>query len=267
MNRKLIFVDVDDTLFSNTTSTVPDSAIEAIKQAQKNGHKIFINTGRPFSYFEKEIVDIGFDGFLCCNGLDLRVGDQSVFYKALPADIGKEMIKLVVKNHIKGTLQGHDCLYFYDHDIDFHPHYGYMLQCYDRNSYMTHAFSWDHAKNYEKLSCFSKTKEDMQNFVKDLKDIDFEFDCVRITDNHYEILQKGYHKGTAIEFIAKYFHQTTEDCYAFGDSNNDTEMLTTAKYGIAMGNACDELKSIADYITTSVDENGLFHAFQHFKLI
>ncbi len=267
MNGKLIFLDVDDTLFSNTTSSVPPSAIQGIQQAQKNGHKVFINTGRPFSYFEKEITEIGFDGFLCSNGLDLRIDGQPVFYKGLPAEVGKEMEQLAVKNHIKGSLQGHDCLYFYDHDIDFHPHYGYMIECYDRNPYMKHTFSWDGAKNYEKLSCFSKTIEDMQNFIKDLEQMDFKFDCVRISDLHYEMLTAGYHKGTALEYIAKHYDKTIEECYAFGDSNNDTEMLETAKYGIAMGNACDELKAAADYITTSVDEDGLYNALKHFELI
>ena len=83
---------------------------------------------------------------------------------------------------------------------------------------MPHTFSWDNAKDYEKLSCFSKSPEDMQNFIKDLDKMDFEFDYVRITDLHYEMLTKGYHKGTAVEFTAKYFGKTTDDCYAFGDS-------------------------------------------------
>lgn len=267
MNEKLIFLDVDDTLFSNTTSSVPPSAIKGIKAAQKNGHKVLINTGRPYSYFEKEILAIGFDGFLCSNGLDLRIGSQTVFYKGLPEDVGKEMERLALKNHIKGSLQGHDHLYFTDHDMEFHPHYGYMIECYDRNPYMPHSFSWDDAQNYEKLSCFSKTSEDMQNFIKDLDQMEFPFDYVRITDLHYEMLPKGYHKGTAVEFAADYFGKTTDDCYAFGDSNNDREMLETAKYGIAMGNACEELKALADYITIGIDDDGLYHGLKHFQLI
>ena len=55
----------------------------------------------------------------------------------------------------------------------------------------------------------------MQNFIKDLDKMDFEFDYVRITDLHYEMLTKGYHKGTAVEFTANIW-ETTDDCYAFG---------------------------------------------------
>lgn len=270
MNGKLIFVDVDDTLFSNTTSSVPDSAVKAIKQGQKNGHKFFINTGRPFSYFEDEILEIGFDGLLCSNGADLRIGGESVFHKTLPDNVSRELEYLAIKYGISGCLQGSECLYFKDHDRNFHPHYTYMIDSYDRNPQMPHQFTWDNPKPYEKGSFFSNNSDpssDMAAFVHAVNDMEFGFDCVRIRDDHYEMLPKGYHKGTAIEFTAKYFGKTVEDCYAFGDSNNDTEMLITAAHGIAMGNACDELKEVADYITTSVDDDGLYHGLKHFQLI
>ena len=54
---------------------------------------------------------------------------------------------------------------------------------------------------------------------------------------------------------------------AFGDGGNDTSMIRTAGIGIAMGNALETLKQVADYTTTSVDENGVLNALRHFKLI
>ena len=56
-NNKVIFLDVDATLYSKEQRLVPESAITAIHAAQKNGHKVLINTGRPLVYFEKEILD------------------------------------------------------------------------------------------------------------------------------------------------------------------------------------------------------------------
>ena len=70
-NNKLIFLDVDATLYSKEQRLVPESAITAIHAAQKNGHKVLINTGRPLVYFEKEILDIGCDGYLCSNGVHI----------------------------------------------------------------------------------------------------------------------------------------------------------------------------------------------------
>ena len=54
---------------------------------------------------------------------------------------------------------------------------------------------------------------------------------------------------------------------AFGDGGNDTSMILQAGVGIAMGNAIDELKQQADYVTTSVDDDGILNALRHFDVI
>ena len=54
---------------------------------------------------------------------------------------------------------------------------------------------------------------------------------------------------------------------AFGDGGNDISMLRHAGIGVAMGNANDNVKAVADYVTTSVDEDGIAHALEQFKII
>ena len=54
---------------------------------------------------------------------------------------------------------------------------------------------------------------------------------------------------------------------AFGDGGNDTSMVRAAGIGVAMGNALDSLKKEADFVTTSVDEDGILNALRHFRLI
>ena len=54
---------------------------------------------------------------------------------------------------------------------------------------------------------------------------------------------------------------------AFGDGGNDVEMLEFAKIGVAMGNASDDVKSIADYVTTDVDNDGILNALKHFNVL
>lgn len=78
-NNKLIFLDVDATLYSKEQRLVPESTIKAVHEAQENGHKVLINTGRPLVYFEKEILDIGCDGYLCSNGVHILLdGERSI---------------------------------------------------------------------------------------------------------------------------------------------------------------------------------------------
>ena len=83
-NKKLIFLDVDATLYSKEQRLVPESTIKAIHEAQENGHKVLINTGRPLVYFEKEILDIGCDGYLCSNGVHILLDGETIYHKTVP---------------------------------------------------------------------------------------------------------------------------------------------------------------------------------------
>ena len=232
-NNKLIFLDVDATLYSKEQRLVPESTIKAIHAAQKNGHKVLINTGRPLVYFEKEILDIGCDGYLCSNGVHILLDGETIYHKTVPETIVEQIKRICEENNIYGTFEGEKCSYFRDHNVDFHPHYGFMIT----------------------------------GFVDALDSISDTMDYIRIDDTQYEILLKNHDKGTGLTYVADHLNISTDDCYAFGDSNNDISMFKAAGHGIAMGNACDELKEIAEYVTDSVNDDGIYHAFEHYHLI
>ena len=54
---------------------------------------------------------------------------------------------------------------------------------------------------------------------------------------------------------------------AFGDGGNDISIIKSAGIGVAMGNAGPDVKRVSDYVTTTVDENGIYNALKHFSLI
>ena len=126
-NNKLIFLDVDATLYSKEQRLVPESTIKAIHEAQENGHKVLINTGRPLVYFEKEILDIGCDGYLCSNGVHILLDGETIYHKTVPETVVEQIKRICVENNIYGTFEGEKCSYFRDHNVDFHPHYGFMI--------------------------------------------------------------------------------------------------------------------------------------------
>ena len=222
-NNKLIFLDVDATLYSKEQRLVPESTIKAIHEAQENGHKVLINTGRPLVYFEKEILDIGCDGYLCSNGVHILLNGETIYHKTVPETVVEQIKRICVENNIYGTFEGETCSYFRHHNVDFHPHYGFMITDFDLAPYMAHESTWDYVENPD--------------------------------------------KGTGLTYVADHLNISTDDCYAFGDSNNDISMFKAAGHGIAMGNACDELKEIAEYVTDSVNDDGIYHAFEHYHLI
>ena len=78
---------------------------------------------------------------------------------------------------------------------------------------------------------------------------------------------KGIDKSVAARRVMEYYGYTLDEAMAFGDGGNDVPIVRDVGVGVAMGNACEELKSVADYITESVDEDGIERALLHFGLI
>jgi len=82
-----------------------------------------------------------------------------------------------------------------------------------------------------------------------------------------DFTQKHVTKASAVAVLLERLGLNQEDTFAFGDSFNDIEMLQYCQTGIAMGNAAEELKAVADHVTNAVTEDGIFNAFKHFGLI
>ncbi len=85
--------------------------------------------------------------------------------------------------------------------------------------------------------------------------------------NGYDIIPKDVSKMSAIMTIKDLYKNEEHKIYCFGDGHNDIEMIEFADYGVAMGNAVQELKDRADYITTNVSNDGIMNAIAHFGLI
>ena len=82
-----------------------------------------------------------------------------------------------------------------------------------------------------------------------------------------DITANGADKGKGILAMARHEGFDVSRTIAFGDGGNDTSMIIQAGIGVAMGNAIEELKQQADYITTSVDDNGILNALRHLHVI
>lgn len=91
---------------------------------------------------------------------------------------------------------------------------------------------------------------------------------VLYTEKHLrELVPAGYSKATGMELICNHLGIERNDVYAFGDSANDLDMLRFAGCGIAMGNACQIAKETADYVTRSIDRDGIYMGLKEFHLI
>jgi len=127
MNKKVLFFDVDSTLYSHKSNSIPNSAIEAIKLAKLNGHIIVLATGRS-----KRLTDllhifdyIDFDYFVTINGtLVLDKNDNIIFSLPCNKDAINNVLKLVDKHNLNLCFINKDDYYLYK-DEDKRSHLGY----------------------------------------------------------------------------------------------------------------------------------------------
>jgi Cof subfamily protein (haloacid dehalogenase superfamily) len=103
--------------------------------------------------------------------------------------------------------------------------------------------------------------------VKPFMDHTPEFKFIRLRGLGYDVVQKDINKATGIANLIKKIGIKQEETIAIGDGLNDIEMIEYAGLGISMGNGVKELKEKANYITTDVNDNGIYNAFKHFELI
>ena len=82
-----------------------------------------------------------------------------------------------------------------------------------------------------------------------------------------EVLIKGVNKGSGIAEVVNYLGAKQEDTIGIGDSSNDIDMLNYVGTAVAMGNALNEVKELADFVTTDVDNDGIWNAFKKLNLI
>ncbi len=123
----------------------------------------------------------------------------------------------------------------------------------------------DNWGNWEmnKLSCDcgSPTRDDC---FEELSGI---YDYMLHSDSIVEMVPKGFNKGTGILRVCELLDADINDTFAFGDSINDKEMLETAGTAIAMGKATEQAKNLADFVTSDLEDDGIWKAMKKYQLI
>ena len=117
----------------------------------------------------------------------------------------------------------------------------------------------------QKLSCATNVSMDRRDLCFDeLSDL---YDYMIHSDTVVEMVPKGFNKGMGIEKVCELLGEDIANTFAFGDSINDKEMLLAAGIGVGMGGTYHDLSEYADYITASLDDDGIWKAMKHFELI
>jgi hypothetical protein len=256
-DKKIFFFDIDGTLAIGTN--VSDSTKKALDLLRKKGYYIFICTGRPYEYAYKYFKDY-VDGFITCNGRYIRYKETLL----LDEPINQQAIV-----HYINVMRKYHCGFAF---LDSHQ--GYLESKNEDvinnviKAYYPDFFKLDFNDNEVKGYMFDihfPTIEDFNNVQEELKD-------EVLFNRHYPMFSAdatimGVDKGKGIDKVLEYFDISIDNAYVFGDGTNDICMFNHLKHTIAMGNAIDELKEKAEYITDDCNQNGIYNALVHYHII
>ncbi len=261
--RKVLFFDVDGTLVDGKTHTVADSTIEALKKAQEKGHLLFVNTGRAKSFIPDSLKEIPFDGYVYSCGAHIEFHGETLMEKYVgPADVNY-IRELMLDCNIQGTFEGPEYCYFYE-GKPLYDNLRDFMTMYDRDYHNDRKSIYDRNMQVNKLTTFYTECSDPDTFRMALEG---KYQLIENGNGFIEILPLPYTKATAIEYLMDYLHVKKEECFVFGDSPNDIEMMGTTGTSICMGNGYDSVKAISDYVTTNINDGGIYHAMEHYHLI
>lgn len=256
---KAIFFDIDGTLLSFNTHSIPQSAVDTINAVKKQGIKVFLATGRLLRQIQK-FDGLEFDGFITVNGSYCITTDGNVIFK-----------RTISKSELESLIS------FEANNVHF-P-YSFMLNSGTYINYINHDVEYlaqlvkVNLPNVGDLSGMTDDEVFQINIYVDnlleeriMNDVLLSCESSRWNPVFADINVKGINKRVGIDKFLEYYDIDLSETMAFGDGGNDIEMLKHVAIGVAMGNAGDNVKQIADYVTDSVDNDGIEKALKHFIL-
>lgn len=262
MDSKLIFFDIDGTLALEPSGLIPDSTRAAIAGAKRNGHQVFVNTGRTLHSISAGIRSMDFDGYVCGCGTHIYYKGEKLLESAIPHDMCVKVAFMLREAKIPVFYEADKAIYF---DFSYpNPWLQEAMEIFAAKGRNIEELFCDESLAYDKCLVFLPDTETARGIKIFLEK---HFYCIPRGGNVWEVTQKDFTKATGIRFLCSHLNADLEDCFAVGDSENDLDMLKAVKNSIAMGNAKEEILPYCSYVTKRIEEDGIYFALKHFGII
>ena len=254
---KALFFDVDGTLFSHTLSAVPPSALDALERLRERGVLLFLATGRHRTTLETlNLSAFPFDGYITLTGHLCYDGAWNpVFRSPFPEPDRTALQATFESRRVPLLIQ--------------HEHFSYMNFVDRRAAGMLEEASSAPAPvaSFSPEPVYSAAvfcaEEDTEEMMRGMPACRLS----RWAPTGFDIISRRIGKASGISVMMERFGFRREETAAFGDADNDAEMIAFAGVGIAMGNGSLRARTSADYVTSSVDEDGISRAVHRLGIL
>lgn len=259
---KAVFFDIDGTLVSFKTHTVPASAQEALKCLREKGIKTFIATGRPKDLMMKAVGFLSFDGFVTLNGSHCftALGGEDIYKGCIPQE---DIERLIVYSHRHPEIP----FVFVDEEGWFITSSNADVEEVSRliEISVPPVLPVEAARDREVLQMMGYFGEEKDSEL--FGEVLSHCTPMRWHPLFTDIIARGNSKSRGIDKVLAHYGIGLKETMAFGDGGNDIPMLAHVGLGVAMGNASQSVRAVSDYVTTSVDEDGIMNALKYFGIL
>jgi len=243
-NFTIAAIDLDDTLL-HSDGTISPYTLAQLSAWQQRGHKVVIATGRPPRSIGGALpVDLQTVPWVCYNGAEIHLGNQRIYANHISAEDTQTIIAQLL-THSPQSLIGLE--------IDGQL---YLNRTAQRSTPYQVADLQTLLQPAAKVLVFSENGDPLARLA-----VDFPTTTQPLYSARYphfiQILATECNKAVALQHLVESWGATLADVVAFGDDTNDVEMVALSGRGVAMGNAVEEVKAVADYITDSNNDDGV----------
>lgn len=256
---KIAFIDIDGTILNHNIHDWDHDSINALKKAQLNGVLIFICTARPYDSIVKTGLFNIFkpDGVISTNGALAYIGNKLLFENRFPIAAIKKILKVCNSHNLCLEISSQKDRYF---------------------TRLNNIWLKRYKKKYHEIFINNK-KIDLHKVSALLLFAPSEYDeiinhefpdpikCLRFDDYAVDVTYFRNNKGEAVRKVLTYLNIDKSKSISCGDDFGDIPMFHETGLSIALGNAKEEVKKEASFITKDISLSGVAHAFETFKII
>ena len=275
---KILFIDIDGTLV-DYENRLPASAVKAIRMARAAGHRVYLCSGRSKAENKQEIWDIGLDGYIGGNGSYVESYGEVVMHQLVTPEQCRRIVDWLHSRKLEFYLESNSGLYgsenFRQRAVPVMKEYCRRKGKADADQaspdtvFPTMIYGADlYRDDVNKVSYILDSYQDFLDAREQLPDLqNGTWGGAGETALFGDLGVKGITKAHAVEVLLKHLNARQEDTIAFGDAAVDIPMFEVCAQSCCMGSGGDGAKAAADYVTTAVEEDGLYNAFVHFGLL